>query len=67
MVHCTVMSWSLPVACLDKKTNVRVHEWNGHGNILPVRQHRGPVRPSLFDSTKDVVPSDIPGKIFARV
>ncbi|KIM64998.1 glycoside hydrolase family 38 protein [Scleroderma citrinum Foug A] len=28
IVNCTAVARSLPVACLDKKTNVRVHEWN---------------------------------------
>ena len=51
-------SKNIPVARLDKKTDIGVHEGDLHGDVLAIRQHRGAVSAAPLDETEDVVPSN---------
>ena len=45
------------MACLDKQTNVCVHESDSHGDSATVGKDGAMIRSTLLDETKDVVPS----------
>ena len=45
------------MACLNKQTNICVHESDGHGDSATIRKDGTMIRPALLDETKDVVPS----------
>ena len=45
------------MAGLDEQTDIRVHETDGHRNILPIREHRATVRTALLDKAKDIIPT----------
>jgi len=45
------------MAGLDEESNVGIHEWDSHGDILAVWQNGTTVGASLLDKAEDVVPS----------
>lgn len=51
------MRWyDVLVASLDEKTNVGVHERNGHRYVSTVREHEVGMKPHLLDEREDVCP-----------
>jgi hypothetical protein len=46
-----------PVASLDEKLDIRIHERNSHGNSGTVWQHEVGVLAEPLDGAEDVVPS----------
>jgi ElaB/YqjD/DUF883 family membrane-anchored ribosome-binding protein len=45
------------VACLDKKTDIGVHEGDGHGNIRAIGKDIFRVKSELLDERENVIPS----------
>ena len=48
---------SLPVTCLYEKPDIGIHEADGHGDILPVRENGFAIGAALFDEAEDIIPS----------
>lgn len=46
-----------PMASVDEEADVRVHERDGHGDVLAVGEDGGAVSTSLLDEAEDIVPS----------
>jgi len=42
---------------LDQETDVCIHEWHGHRDVLAIGQNGGTICSSLFDETENVIPS----------
>lgn len=44
----------LPMTGLDQKTNVGIHEWNGHGDVDSIGQVEIGMEAHLLDEREDV-------------